>query len=70
MSAVRAQTSMIGMPRVAPTVCGDNCTVEIVASVEVTPDGVLTICETVRTSNAELASSAHAIATSAPTSTE
>ena len=54
----------------APTADGDNCTVAIVTSFASTPVGVSIIRVTVRTSNAELTSSAHAIATSAATSTE
>ena len=61
----------IVLPRAgAPTADADSCTVAIVASSALTPVGVSIIWPTVRTSRAELTSSAHAMATSAATSTE
>ena len=69
--AVGTHTVSMVPPRVgAPTADGDNCTVEIVTSLASTPVGVSIIRPTVRTSSAELTSSAHAMATSAATRTE
>ena len=69
--ATGTHTVSIVPPRAgAPTADGDSCTVAIVTSSALTPVGVSIIRPTVRTSSAELTSSAHAIATSAATSTE
>ena len=69
--AIGTHTVSIVPPRAgAPTADGDSCTVAIVTSSALTPVGVSIIWPTVRTSSAELTSSAHAIATSAATSTE
>ena len=62
--------SMVPPRAGAPTADGESCTVEIVTSSALTPVGVSIIRPTVRTKSAELTRSAHAIATSAATSTE